>query len=151
MKRSILVAEDRVEDAEILEMAFRRAGIRRRLDFVRDGNEAVHYLEGAGRYSDRGAHPLPTLMLLDLKMPLRDGFDVLTWLRKQPTFGSMVVIVFTTSAVQTEVKRAYRMGANSYVVKPGSLGQLEKVARNIEDYWFGVNLSAELPWDRFSS
>jgi CheY-like chemotaxis protein len=86
---------------------------------VRDGEQCVAYLSGTGKFANRDEFPLPDLLLLDLKMPGMDGFDVLLWLRQQPTLSALRVIVITSSESLRDVNRAYQLGANSFLVKPG--------------------------------
>jgi CheY-like chemotaxis protein len=135
----ILVAEDSRDDAEILKMAFKRADFLVPLHFVSDGQEAIEYLSGTGQYSDRIQYPLPSLLLLDLKMPRKDGFDVLSWLGFQTAFPGLIVIVYSTSDLPQDVARAYELGANSYVTKRFGLHDAELLARQLEAYWFKFN------------
>src|SRR3989442_7719191 len=114
-KAVILLAEDREDDILLIRRAFEKGGIRNPLFVVRDGEEVVSYLEGIGRYSNREEYPLPDLLLLDLKMPRMDGFDVLRWLRQQPGLGSLRVVVLTASDQIRDVNVAYRLGANSFM------------------------------------
>src|SRR5262245_8374290 len=114
----ILVAEDEADDAFLLERAFARAGIKATIQLARDGQEAVDYLRGSKPSTDRQAQPLPVLVLLDLKMPRLDGFDVLEWLRQQPGLRRLSVVVFSSSNEPRDINRAYDLGANSYAVKP---------------------------------
>src|SRR5215213_4835322 len=97
MAKRVLIAEDDPSDVFFLKRAFGLAGVPAVLTFVRDGQEALHYLDGESRYADRKAFPLPDLMLLDLKMPRLDGFDVLNWLRQQPGLKRLLVTVLTSS------------------------------------------------------
>src|SRR5688572_7974521 len=99
----VLVAEDEQSDAHILSLAFQRAGIRRPLVFVTDGKEAVDYLCGNPPYTDRTVHPLPGLLLVDLKMPRMTGFDVLAWLASRPDFKHLPAIVFSSSSAAQDV------------------------------------------------
>src|SRR5262245_2907732 len=110
---SILVAEDLDGDVEILKRAFSKAGGDARLHLVRDGQEAIEYLQ-----RDPNTHVLPAMLLLDLKMPRVSGFEVLEWLRKHPGLHRLIVVIFTSSDVPEDVNRAYDLGANSYLVKP---------------------------------
>jgi CheY-like chemotaxis protein len=139
VKRAILVAEDNPTDVFILKRAFLKAGIDPHMFFVRDGQEAVDYLEGENDFSDRKAHPFPELMLLDLKMPKLDGFDVLKWVRKQPGLGRLLIIVLTSSNQAKDVNRAYDLGANSYLVKPSRLDDFIEVVEKLHGYWMGIN------------
>jgi CheY-like chemotaxis protein len=138
-RKAILIAEDSDEDVEILKRAFRKSGSHIPLLFVRDGQEAVDYLSGRGGYADRSAHPLPRLMLLDLKMPKLDGFDVLGWLQNHPKLKILPVTVLTSSNFDKDVDRAYGLGANSYLVKPSSLRGFEEIADKLRSYWIESN------------
>jgi CheY-like chemotaxis protein len=137
--KAILVADDSETDAYILKRAFLTAGIDAQLHFVRDGQEAVDYLAGEGEYEDRHAHPLPRMLLLDLKMPKMDGFDVLRWLQKQPKLKRLPVAVLTSSDIDKDVDRAYDLGANSYVVKPGSMRGYTEIVEPLHRYWTEIN------------
>src|SRR5205807_5891563 len=101
--------------------------------------EAIEYLKGEGKFADRQEHPLPSLLLLDLNMPLRNGFEVLEWLRLQPGLRRLLVIVFTSSQLPEDVNRAFELGANSYLVKPHDFKKLEETARYLEEYWLKLN------------
>ena len=114
----MLVAEDRDEDVEILKLAFQKAQVNEPLHFVSNGEEAIEYLTGAGRFANRAEYPLPRVLLLDLKMPLKGGFEVLEWLRLQPGLRRLLVVIFTSSELPEDVNRAFDLGANSYLVKP---------------------------------
>src|SRR6266487_5545782 len=135
----ILVVEDMEDDAAILKRAFLNAGVSTPLDFVNNGEEAGDYLSGAPPFSNREKHPLPSLMLLDLKMPRMNGFEVLEWLRLQPGLRRLPVIVFAGSARQDDVARAYELGANSYLVKPVEFTELVRTAVRLERYWLKNN------------
>jgi CheY-like chemotaxis protein len=138
-KKRILIAEDNPTDVFILKRAFSMAGIDPQMYFVRDGQEALDYLEGENAFSDRKAHPFPELMLLDLKMPKLDGFDVLRWVRKQPGLNRLLVIVLTSSNQSKDVNRAYDLGANSYLVKPSRLDDFTDVVERLHGYWLKIN------------
>src|SRR2546428_9867920 len=114
----ILLAEDREDDILLIRKAFQEAFINNPLQVVRDGEEAIAYLSGEGKYSNRAEYPLPELMLLDLKMPGTDGFDVLKWMRQQPGLQALRVVVLTSSDQMRDVNAAYQLGANSFLVKP---------------------------------
>ncbi len=131
----ILVAEDDPTDAYFFERAFRRAGIPVTLHFVRDGQEALDYLRGAGPFADRTRHPLPQLVLLDLKMPRLDGFEVLERARKQSALNSMQIVIFSSSEEPKDINRAYGLGANSYLVKPHSMTELTALVGRFKKYW----------------
>jgi CheY-like chemotaxis protein len=138
-RKSILVADDSEADIVILQRAFLKAGINANVYSVRDGQEAIDYLTGVGEFTDRKAHPLPCLVLLDLKMPKLDGFDVLRWLEEQPTLKKLPVTVLTSSDEEKDVDRAYGLGANSYLVKPSSLGGYSGLVAKLYEYWVELN------------
>ena len=131
----ILVAEDDSTDAFFLQRAFNRAGIPVALHFVRDGEEVIQYLEGSGPFADRASNPLPSLLLLDLKMPRLDGFDVLSWIRKRPEFDHLQVVLFSSSDEPKYISRAYDLGANWYLVKPHSMDELTALVGRFKKYW----------------
>jgi CheY-like chemotaxis protein len=136
----ILVAEDDPTDAYFFERAFKRAGIPVRLHFVRDGQEVIDYLRGEGPFADRTAYPLPQLVLLDLKMPRLDGFDVLEWVRGQATFNGLQLVIFSSSDEPRDINRAYGLGANWYLVKPHSMEELTDLVGRFKKFWLeGTN------------
>jgi CheY-like chemotaxis protein len=104
-----------------------------------DGQEALDYLAGAGKFADRTNYPLPVVVFLDLKLPFISGHDVLTWIRRQKDLDSLVVIVLTSSNEASDLSRCYALGANSYVVKPPTPEQLEDLAKAFKWYWLEYN------------
>ena len=135
----ILAAEDNPFDAFLLKRAFLKAGINVPMDVVTDGQEVIDYLNGEEPYSDRKQHPIPTVLVLDLKMPRLSGFDVIEWIRRQPGLRRLPILVLTSSNLSRDVNRAYDLGANSYLVKPSELQDLEQVAAAVERYWLKIN------------
>jgi CheY-like chemotaxis protein len=135
----ILVAEDDPTDAFFFQRAFRRAGIPVTLHFVRDGQEVIDYIEGAGCYADRAVYPQPQLLLLDLRMPKLDGFDVLKWIRKRPDLGHVLVVLFSSSDEPRDITRAYDLGANWYMVKPHSMEELTGLVGRFKKFWLEAN------------
>ena len=114
----ILVVEDNENDAMLIGRGLTNACIPNPKHFVKTGEEAVHYLQGVELYSDRKRYPLPALILLDLKLPGMDGFEVLKWIRSQHQFRELRVLVLTCSSEVRDVNRAYQLGANSFLIKP---------------------------------
>src|SRR5689334_13014943 len=137
--RSILLADDDDNDAMLLRMVFGKVRLVQRLQRVKDGVEAIQYLGGDGIYADRKRYPFPSLLLLDLKMPRRNGFEVLEWLRMNPPLRGLIVTVLTASKDDADIRRAYSLCANSYLVKPATLEQLEKMSKTIKEYWIEMN------------
>jgi CheY-like chemotaxis protein len=138
-RKAILVADDSAEDAYILKRAFERAGMMVPIQFVKDGQELIDYLSGTEGFADRKNHPMPRVVLLDLKMPKLNGFDVLRWLQKQPELRRLIVTVLSSSDESRDVNLAYDLGANSYVVKPDSLTGYTNIVEKLRDYWLDVN------------
>jgi|SRR4051794_22936092 CheY-like chemotaxis protein len=138
----ILVAEDDPNDAFLLRKAFKTSGFDAALHFVSDGEEAIAYLKGEGKYADRAAHPVPAMMLLDLKMPGLNGFDVLTWVRQQLRFISLPVVVLSGSMWPGDIEQSYRLGASSYLMKPLTVALLGEMVRTAATYWLRTNLPA---------
>jgi CheY-like chemotaxis protein len=135
----ILLVEDDENDVMLLQRAFRRAAIVNPLQVVRHGDDAVAYLEGTGEFADRRLHPLPVLMLLDLKLPRRTGLEVLQWVKERTGVKKIPIIVLTSSKNDEDVNRAYELGANSYVVKPVSFETLLELVKSLELYWLVLN------------
>ena len=114
---AFLLVDDDVNDAAFVIRCLRKARVINPVHWVTTGEEALEYLNGTGKYGNREVYPLPTLMLLDLKLPGMSGFDVLARLRKNPAFRGLRVVILTTSSAPRDVTRAYEFGANSYLVK----------------------------------
>jgi CheY-like chemotaxis protein len=135
----ILLAEDREDDVIIIRNAFARTTFPYRLTVVRDGEEAVAYLEGAGAYADRARYPFPSVLLLDLKMPRKDGFEVLDWIRGRAEFSSLRVVVLTSSKLTSDINQAYERGANSFLVKPAAFENYAELAEFVNGFWLRCN------------
>jgi len=114
--------------------AMRSAGLKFALAVARDGQEVVDYLSGCGNYSDRSQHPLPSLLVLDLKMPRLSGFDVLTWLKSRPDLD-IPAVVLSSSSYQEDIQRAQKLGAREYFIKPHSVTELTKVVLTATSRW----------------
>ncbi len=141
---SILLVEDNPTDVLLVQRAFAKANIANPLQIARDGDAAVDYLSGAGAYGERNRHPLPALVLLDLKLPRRSGSEVLEWLRAQPSLRRIPVVVLTSSSQRQDVDRAYDLGANSYLVKPVDFNDLQRMLRDVNAYWIVLNTGPTL-------
>jgi CheY-like chemotaxis protein len=120
----VLYAEDEEDDVFFLQRAFCEAGIANPLVVVSDGDAAMEYLSGTGRYENRAEYPFPCLVLLDLNLPARSGLDVLKWIRGQPAMCGLPVLVLTSSTQEADIQQAYLYGANAYLVKPGKPAEL---------------------------
>ena len=132
-----LHVEDDPNDAEFVENALKQFSVNIDLRSVRDGVFAKQYMEGHGKYADRESHPLPDVIILDLKMPRVDGFEFLAWLRTQSPVGQRLipVVVMSSSAIIEDVQRAYVLGANSYLVKPVDASKFQDCVNTLAAYW----------------
>jgi CheY-like chemotaxis protein len=131
---TILLAEDSEDDVILIQRAFRKTRIVAPLIAVRDGEEAICYLSGFGRFSDRVQFPFPELFLLDLKLPIRDGFEVLRWIRTQPELKKLPVIVLTQSDRIKDANEAYKLGAHSFLIKGTDFNEAVAFAHSVSDY-----------------
>jgi CheY-like chemotaxis protein len=144
---AFLIVEDNEEDVVLLKRAFEKCGLANPIQVVKNGVEAMAYLAGGGRYRNRAEFPLPKLILLDLKLPGIDGFEVLEWIRKQPEFSSIRVVVLTSSTLMSDVNKAYQLGANSFLVKPTDFDDLVSLTRAIRGYWIWIDQGAKISDD----
>jgi len=140
----ILLAEDDPNDVLLIQRAFQRNYVANPVQVVRDGEEALAYLSGQAPFADRERHPLPVLMLMDLKMPRKSGLEVLAWVRHQPGLKRLPIIVLTSSNQSPDINRAYELGANSYLVKPAGFDSLLDLVKNLDMYWLILNEKPEL-------
>jgi CheY-like chemotaxis protein len=136
----ILLVEDDPNDIELIQIALEQSNFVNKIDIVTDGEQAVHYL--FGRDSQPPTHPLPKLVLLDLKLPKINGLQLLEMIRNSPLTRNLVVVVMTSSAENHDLKACYDLGVNSYIVKPLDFQQFVEVSRQVGFYWMMLN---ELP------
>lgn len=136
----ILLVEDNRMDAELMLDAFQEARLGNTFHVAPGGEAALDYLFGRGEYADRARYPLPDIVLLDLKMPGLDGFDVLRRVKAEPILKRLPVIILTSSKEEGDRALSYDMGANSYLVKPVSFEGFTDVVRRIDDYWLVINV-----------
>ncbi len=136
----ILLVEDNRMEVELTLDAFRVARLAHRIEVAGNGKQALDYLFGAGAYAERRRYPLPDLILLDLKMPGVDGFEVLRRLKADSTLRRLPVVVLTSSSEEGDLAASYDIGANSYLVKPVSFKDFVDVVRRIDHYWLRLNV-----------
>jgi len=122
----ILVADDEESDRLLMKIAMRKSGLPHPLIFVKDGHETIAYLSGQRPYTDRHAYPCPGLVLLDLKMPGLNGFEVLAWLTTQPELKHLPVVVLTSSTLESDMEKARQLGACDYLVKHSNFHEVGK-------------------------
>jgi len=143
--KPVLLVEDNDDDIFFMRRAFRNASIVNPMIVVQDGQSAIDYLGGHGCYVDRGQNPMPGLILLDIKLPMRTGFEVLHWIRSEAGLRGLIVVVLTSSAETIDIDAAYRLGANSYLVKPPSTASLLELTKNLKLYWLELNRGPSTP------
>jgi CheY-like chemotaxis protein len=136
----ILLVEDSRMDVELTLDAFREARLANTISVASNGQAALDYLFGRGSYADRTTYPLPNLILLDLKLPGIDGHMVLRQIKGTPELKRLPVIILTSSKEEGDRALSYDNGANSYLVKPVSFEGFLDVVRQLEDYWFTLNI-----------
>ena|ERR1700722_5085100 len=137
--KNVLLVEDNEDDVFFIKMACQRSGIPHSLHVVRDGKAAIDYLAGMEAHNDR-AQPLPDLVFLDVRLPKCSGHEVLEWLRAQPVFKTLPVVMVTSSSENQDVNRAYELGVTSYLRKVASRAEFGQAVRVILKYWLEVNI-----------
>ena len=138
---TILVAEDNRDDRLFIERAFRKAGVKGPIQLVHDGEEAIAYLNGDGKFADREEFQYPTFIVMDLKMPKVNGLEVLENLKKNPLWAVIPTVILSASSDQDDIKKAYLLGASAYHVKPIRSEDLQNQLRILYDYW----MTCEVP------
>jgi CheY-like chemotaxis protein len=136
---TILHVEDDPNDVLLIARAFRKAEIPASIQVVNDGEQAVNYLSGNNSFSSREQFPLPSLVLLDLKLPRKSGIEVLAWIRAQAGLKRIPVVMLTSSNQPMDINRAYDLGANAYLVKPVNFDNLVEMLKTLDSFWLRVN------------
>ena len=135
----ILVVEDDANDALLLERAFQKSEMPIAVKVLRTVDDAIAYLQGRPPFADRQTCPMPVLILQDIKLPLKSGFDFVSWLRAQPALKRLPVIMLTSSKAPSDINRAYELGANSYLVKPVAFESFRQMIKTLQLYWLVHN------------
>jgi CheY-like chemotaxis protein len=130
--RPILVADDEETDRLILKFACEISKLPHPIVMVRDGTDVVDYLSGHAPFTDRAIHPLPELLLLDLKMPRMDGFEVMTWLATRPDFKDLPVVVLSSSSADSDIQQARQLGARDYFTKPHAIADWVEMLQTLQ-------------------
>lgn len=133
--RAVLHIDDDPNDTELLRAATRQARLKLDLHNVEDGDKAMAYLNGVGPYANRALYPMPSLILLDLKMPRATGLEILKWIRKHPELGHLPVVVLSGSELRDDIRDAYSIGANSYLIKPLAFDALVEMVKEVSAVW----------------
>jgi CheY-like chemotaxis protein len=139
-KPIILHVEDDPNDVLLVELAFKKAALSCVLNVVNDGEEAIQYLSATEANDDGQRNPVPTLLLLDVKLPRRSGMEVLAWIRGRDDLRRVPVVMLTSSNQPSDVNRAYDLGVNSYLVKPSALDELVQMVKKLSAYWLEMNV-----------
>ena len=134
-KCTILIVDDDENDIFFAKRAFTEINVHCTFQILKNGQEAVDYLSGLGEFADRRKHPLPMMILMDLKMPIMDGFQVLEWLRQRPGIKVIPTVVFSSSDVPADITRAYELGANSFMTKSVTYDGLLLKLQTLSQYW----------------
>lgn len=135
----ILLVEDNPADAELTLRALRRNNLLNKIHWVKDGEEALQYMFRTGAYAERNAAALPKVVLLDIKMPKVDGIEVLRRLKAEPATQAVPVVIMTSSNEEKDLVASYRLGVNSYIVKPLQFDAFLKTVSEIGLYWVLAN------------
>ena len=136
--QTILLVDDSENDLMLMKIAFEDAGFSNPLQTVENGEQAIAYLKGENPYADRSMYPLPNVILLDLNMPKKSGFEVLAWIRTQPGLKRIPIVILTASVRMEDVEQAYDLGASSFLVKPASMHELIAMIHCLLE-WFRYN------------
>jgi len=118
-----------------MQRAFKNLGFARPPFVVHDGSEAIAYIDGQRQYGDRNTYPFPEVVILDLKMPRLNGFEVLEWLQSHPELQTIPTLVWSSSADPVDVKRAYCLGANGYLCKPNDFQKFKELLTHVVNFW----------------
>jgi len=132
---AVLYVEDDPVDVLLMERVWRRVGLLNPLHIVSDGQSALDYLAGAGPYADRAIHPLPVLVLLDIKVPKLTGLQVLQWIRHHPTLSALRVVILSSSRIRRDTDEASALGVCEFLVKPSDFKVLEQMIADLRDRW----------------
>jgi CheY-like chemotaxis protein len=146
MTRPTLLLEDDENDIFFMRRAWKQAGILHPLFVLEDGQAGIDYLRGAGRFADREKYPLPYLLLLDLKLPKLSGKEVLSWIREQPEWRTLIVIALSSSSLDKDINDVYQLGANSFLAKPSTPDKRLALVKQVNDYWLELNREAVRPF-----
>jgi len=143
--KTILQVEDDPNDVFLFKHAMNKVGLTNPVQIATDGQQAIDYLYGEGKFADRAKFPYPCLVLLDLKLPFVMGLEVLRWIRKQPG-KALPVIVLTASAEEGDIAMAYSLGASGFLTKPSEVRKLEEMVKAIKDFWLTQNVLPQTSW-----
>jgi CheY-like chemotaxis protein len=136
---TILLVEDEPSDVFLMKRALKAAQIANPLQVACDGREAINYLSGTEKFSDRAQFPVPSIVFLDLKLPYKSGFEVLTWIRGQSHLDQTLVMVLTSSSEERDIAQCYKLGARTFLVKPPNAAMLTELMVSLKNFWVRHN------------
>ncbi|MDB6055993.1 MAG: putative response regulator, CheY [Verrucomicrobiales bacterium] len=139
LNRTILLVEDSQDDVFFMNRACKKALVTNPINVAQDGQEAIDYLSGEGKFKDRKQFELPAVVLLDLKLPHKNGLEVLQWIRSRPQFKTLIVVLLTSSRENRDVEAAYKLGANAFLVKPSHFDHLVEMLKAFKVFWIDQN------------
>lgn len=137
--RTVLCAEDDDNYALLMQNVFKQAGCAHKLFHVPNGAKAIQYLKGEGEFENRLLYPVPCVVLADLKMPIINGFELIEWIRRNPAYSHIPIVVLTLSEEYRDIQKAYSLGANSFLVKPPNVEDLKEIVKMLDNYWLKLN------------
>lgn len=136
---TILLVEDDPNDVFLMRRAMKGAEIGNPLQVASDGQEAFNYLAGADKFADRALFPIPSLVFLDLKLPYKNGFELLQWIRGESALDTSIVVILTSSSEERDIDKAYKLGAHSFLIKPPTQDMLAELMLSLKEFWFKHN------------
>lgn len=142
MRKSILLVEDSHDAVELSLEALKNCVVPDRVNVAYDGAEAIEYLSGTGKYAGRNLNDLPDMVILDLRLPRKNGFEVLEWLKKNQATKRIPVVIMSVSNLPEDISKAYDLGANSYIRKPGDFGEYSNFLKKTCEYWLSINIKS---------
>lgn len=135
----ILSVEDDAHIRLFLEHSYKQLGLTEQVKILDDGEQAINYLAGSPPFDNRVNYPLPQMVLLDGQLPRKSGLDVVKWIRDRSQFDGLIVVMFSASGDNSDIRKAYHAGVNSYIQKPLTLSQFTESLQKIRDYWLEFN------------
>ena len=144
MDKRVLLIEDNKSDIDLALRAFKKAGVSNPIDVVEDGQEALDYLFCENKYVDRDPSDRPAVVLLDLKLPIIDGLEVLKLIRSTPQTKDLIVIILSSSCEERDIINGYNLGVNSYLIKPVNFENFINTIKQIDNYWLKLNITKSL-------
>ncbi|GAA0525844.1 response regulator [Chitinophaga japonensis] len=137
-RKCILVADDDADDRELIKVAFEENKADLDMCFVENGEDLLQYLYRRGKYRDEVKYPFPSLILLDLNMPKKDGREALREIKEDNRLKSVPIVILTTSTAAKDISKCYELGVNSYMIKPTNFADLVQFAGMLHTYWFNT-------------